>query len=266
MEALYFLLMDGDYSYDPRDIDRFTAHADGYDRIIGFGPKGSSNISRTRRLGNWILTRTFNILMGNSVPDVACWMHLMRAKKMNELVFDRHGFEVDQEIAAQMLIYGKVTTVPIGYGARLGVAKAPTRRQGLRALLAIVGIARRYNPVVFFGLIAASALVPAVILLGYATFLYLFRGDYRGGYFLGSLMLFVIGGQGLTVATVGSMLRRMERKLVSRIQRLVNCESWVLTRKPMMAERSSFEKRKPDRLAVIPRICLHHLPHTMKRF
>ena len=62
-------------------------------------------------------------------------------------------------------------------------------------------------------MLAAAVLVPALALLAYAGYLFLLLGDYHGGYFLGSLMLFVIGGQGLTVATVGYMLRRMERKL-----------------------------------------------------
>jgi hypothetical protein len=68
-----------------------------------------------------------------------------------------------------------------------------------------------------FGLVAAIALVPAIALLGVASYLYLFLGQYHSGIFLGSLMLFVIGGQGLTVATIGFMLRRMERKLNSMI-------------------------------------------------
>ncbi len=214
VETPYFLLMDGDYSYDPRDIDRFVAHAEGYDLIVGFRPRGSPNISRLHRLGNWILTKEFNILMGSSIPDVACGMYLMRMEKMQELLFDRHGFEVDQEITAQMLVNGKVTTMPIGYRKRLGKVKAPTWRQGFRALWAIIGIARRYNPVVLFGLLASAALIPAVFMLGYASYLYLFRGAYHSGYFLGSLMLLVIGGEGLTVATIGYMLRRMERKFI----------------------------------------------------
>lgn len=84
---------------------------------------------------------------------------------------------------------------------------------GLGALFAIVGQARRSNSVVLFGLAAAAVLNPAVALLGYASYLFLFDGAYHGGYLLGSLMLFVIGSQGLTVITVGHKLRRLERKL-----------------------------------------------------
>lgn len=217
VDTPYFLLMDGDYSYDPKDIDKFVAYAEEYDHIIGFRPKASPYISRLHRLGNWILTEEFNVLMGSNIPDIACGMYLMRTSKVKEVLLHRHGFEVDQDIAAQMLADGKVTCVPIGYRMRQGRAKAPTWRQGFRALFAIAGIARRYNPVVLFGLFASIALVPALAVLGYALYDYLFFGDYRTGLFLASLMFFVIGGQGFTVATIGHMLRRMERKITHRI-------------------------------------------------
>jgi dolichol-phosphate mannosyltransferase len=216
VDTAFFLLMDGDYSYDPKDIDRFVAHAEGYDHIIGFRPKASPHMSKLHRLGNWVLSEEFNILMGANIPDVACGMYLMRTQKVKELVFHRHGFEVDQEIAAQMLVDGRVAFVPINYRSRIGEVKAPTWRQGFRALFAILGFARRYNPVVLFGLLAALALVPAVIFLSYAVYLYFSERIFQSNYLLTSLMLFVVGGQGLTVATIGYMLRRMERKIAGR--------------------------------------------------
>jgi glycosyltransferase involved in cell wall biosynthesis len=215
VDTPYFLLMDGDYSYDPKDIDKFVRHSNGYDHIIGFRPKDSPHISRTHKIGNWILTKTFNLLMGSNVPDVACGMYLMRTEKVKQLILDRQGFEIDQEIAAQMLLDGKVTYVPINYRARLGKAKAPTWRQGFRALFAIIGLALRYNPVLLFSVLASLILIPAFILLFYAIYLYFFFHVYHGGYFLASLVLFVLGAQGFTVSTIAVMLRRIERKLNS---------------------------------------------------
>jgi glycosyltransferase involved in cell wall biosynthesis len=215
VDTPYFLLMDGDYSYDPKDIDKFVRHSNGYDHIIGFRPKNSPYISRTHKVGNWILTKTFNLLMGSNVPDVACGMYLMRTERVKQLILDRQGFEIDQEIAAQMLLDGKVTYVPINYRARLGKAKAPTWRQGFRALSAIIGLALRYSPVLLFSVLASLILIPAFILLFYAIYLYFFFHAYHGGYFLASLVLFVLGAQGFTVSTIAVMLRRIERKLNS---------------------------------------------------
>jgi len=99
--------------------------------------------------------------MGSNVPDVACGMYLMRTERVKQLILDRQGFEIDQAIAAQMLLDGKVTYVPINYRARLGKAKAPTWRQGFRALSAIIGLALRYSPVLLFSVLASLILIPA---------------------------------------------------------------------------------------------------------
>lgn len=215
VETPYFILMDGDYSYDPKDIDRFVVYADGYDQVIGFRPKRSPNVSRTHRFGNWILTKTFNILMGSNIPDVACGMYLLRTQTVKRLLIDVQGLEVDHEIAAQVFIEGKMTYVPINYRQRLGKTKVLTWRQGIRSWMTVVSSARRYSPVVLFGLVVAIALIPALSFLGYAAYLYLALHVYHSGYFLASLMFLVIGGQGLTLATIGYMLRRMERRLAS---------------------------------------------------
>ncbi|MEM0287873.1 MAG: glycosyltransferase, partial [Nitrososphaerota archaeon] len=179
VDTEYFLLMDGDGTYDPRDIDKFTLHADQYDHIIGYRAKGCPNISKTHRLGNWILTKTFNILIGSNVPDVACGMYLMRTEKVRQLTIDEFGFVVDQEIAVQMLSDGKVTYVPISYRKRKGKAKAPTWRQGFRALFTIFKLASKYSPVLLFSLFASIAVVPAVFLLGYSAYAYIFHGVYH---------------------------------------------------------------------------------------
>ena len=216
VDTPYFILMDGDYSYDPKDIDRFVVHAGGYDQVIGFRSKGNPNISRIHRFGNWILTKTFNFLMGSNIPDVACGMYLLRTQTARQLIIDIQGLDVDHEIAAQVFMDGRMTCVPINYRRRLGQTKVLTWRQGIRSWMTVVGSARRHNPVVFFGLVMAVALIPAISLLGYAGYLYIVFHAYHSGYLLGSLMLFVIGGQGLTLATIGYMLRRMERRLGSK--------------------------------------------------
>lgn len=218
VDTPYFLLMDGDHTYDPNDIDRFVTHANEHDQIIGFRPKGNLYISRVHRFGNWVLTKTFNLLMGSNIPDVACGMYLLRTQIAKQLIIDVQGLEVDHEIAAQVFMDGRMTYVPINYRPRLGQTNVLTWRQGIQSWMTIVSSARRHNPVVFFGIVVALALVPAAALLGYAVYLYFVFGVYHSGYFLGSLMLLVMGGQGLALATIGYMLRRMERRLSSKIR------------------------------------------------
>jgi len=210
--TLYFVVMDADGTYDPRDIDRLIAHSEWFDEVIGARPRGTPNMSRLHKLGNRILTSTFNVLLGSNLPDVASGMYLLRTRRVREMIFDRGGFEIDQEVAAQSVVSGRVTSVPIDYRKRIGRAKAPTWRQGFRALFAVFGIARKYNAPVLYGLLAGAALVPAAALLS-AFAVLLLDGMFHSGYLLAGLVFLAIGGQGLTVAVIGHMLRRMERRL-----------------------------------------------------
>ncbi len=220
VQTPYFILMDGDSTYDPKDIDRFLPFVNGYDHVIGFRPRGSPHISRTHRFGNWVLTTAFNLLMGSNVPDVCSGMYLLRTQKAKSLMLDRAGFVVDQEIAAQTLLEGRVTYVPINYRARVGKEKAPTWRQGFRALWTIFQLAREYNPVLLFSAIASLALVPGFAILAWFVYRFLLFGVVHSTYLLLSVLLIVLGSLGLAVGTIAIMLRRLERKITEVLVRV----------------------------------------------
>jgi dolichol-phosphate mannosyltransferase len=213
VETPYLLVMDGDYSYDPADIDRFLQYMEKYDHIIGSRPLSSPNISMTHRVGNWILTKSFNLLMGSNIPDVCSGMYLLRTARVRKYFLDKPGFVVDQEIAAQSLARDRLTFVPIRYRARIGKAKASTWRQGFRALFTILDLARCYNPVLMMASIASLALVPAIALIAYTAILNYVYHDFRWGLAILSTMLFIFAAQGITVATLSIQIQRVERRL-----------------------------------------------------
>jgi dolichol-phosphate hexosyltransferase len=124
---------------------------------------------------------------------------------------------LEQELAAQLILSSsRITSVPINYRERFGgKSKTRTWRQGFRDLVTNFDLARTYNPILLFSFIASLVAIPAFGLLIYALVLNYAFNDYHSGYFIGSAILFVIGFQGIAVATIAAMLRRMERKLDS---------------------------------------------------
>jgi len=209
----FFLMMDGDCSYNPADIDRFLPFLEKYDHIIGSRPKGSPHISKTHRIGNWILTTGFNVLMGSSIPDVCSGMYMLRTEMVHHFFLDKPGFVVDQELAAQSLLHGNITSVPIDYRARIGKTKAPTWRQGFYALYTIFSLARSYNPVLLASIITSLAVIPASIILLYTVILNYVYSQFHLGLALLGIMLALFAGQGMIVATLGFQIRRIERML-----------------------------------------------------
>jgi dolichol-phosphate mannosyltransferase len=175
----------------------------------------NENMSNLHKLGNRIITKTFDLLFGTFIGDVCSGMYMLRTDLVKGLHLEKHPLSVEQEIAAEMVLSsGSMTTVPINYRKRVGgVSKVKTWRQGFRDLMTNFDLARTHNPIMLFSVIATLALIPAFGILGYASSLYLLLGQYHSGYFLAGLVLLVLGAQGFTVATIAAMLRRLDRRL-----------------------------------------------------
>lgn len=214
----FMLVMDGDHSYSAGDIGRFLDHAENYDQIIGARMEGRKGIPRLHRFGNWVITEVFNLLMGTKLSDVCSGMYLLRTEKARGLEMESNGFDVEAEITAQMATGGKVTEVPITYKKRVGESKLSTWRTGLALLCSVVGLARRFNPVLLFSSLAAASLIPATLAVGWALYLNFFHGRWEFNWLLFGSILFLLGAQGLTVATISILLTRMEHRISQRIK------------------------------------------------
>jgi len=212
----YMLVMDGDYSYDPRDIDKLLEHGEGYDEVIGRRP--SAKISRPHRLGNWVINRLFNLVMGTSLSDVCSGMYLLRLEAVRKALIETTSFDVEVELAAQLSLNGHVTEVPIGYRDRIGEPKLKSWRHGLRIALTLISLAIKYNPLFFFGALGGMSMLPALLILTWVALEVIFRGVWHSGYALLGTMLLLFSMQSLTVASVAVMLRGFERRLISKIK------------------------------------------------
>lgn len=208
------LVMDADGSYYPEDIDSFLALMENAD-FVKASRGNSKEIPILHRLGNRIITSTFNSLFGSTIEDVCSGMYLLRTDEARKLNLEKHFYTADQEICAQYIASSKkVLNAPITYGKRIGGrSKTRTWRHGLMALYTNFELARIYNPILLFSFIASLALLPGLWILLLTAYLYLASADFHSGYLLFSMMLFVIGGQGLSVATISSYLRKMEHRL-----------------------------------------------------
>ena len=210
----YLVVMDGDGSYDPADIVKMIPMAKDFDFVKGIRERNQS-MSKIHKLGNSVITRTFDILFGTSIGDVCSGMYLLKSDKARDLHPERHPMAVEQEIAAEMVFAsGSITTIPIRYRKRAGgESKVNTWRQGIRDLWTNFDLARTFNPILLFSALATLALFPAFIILTYAVYLQISFNQYHSGFFLAGLVLVVLGAQGFTVGTIAGMLRRIDRRI-----------------------------------------------------
>lgn len=212
----YMLVMDGDYTYCAKDIERFLNHGGRYAQVVGCREK--AKMAWVHRVGNWMITRTFNLLMGAGLSDVCSGMYLLRTDVARQLEFNSKGFRTEVEVVAQTVMRGNVTEVPVGYRARVGKRKLSTWRHGLEILWSLFGLARGYNPVFFFSLLAALAAVPGALAVGWALYSKLFLDTWEFNWLLFGSILFLFGGLGWAVATVSLLLKRLERKIMQALK------------------------------------------------
>lgn len=211
----YMLIMDGDCTYDPKDIGNLMAHAENYDQIIGVRANGRAHIPRLNRIGNRLITTTFNVLMGTKLSDVCSGMYLLKTETARQLRLNTKGFDVEVEIAAQTASRGKITEVPIDYRKRVGVQKLSSLKHGFQIVRTIFGMARAYNPAFLFSALAVFALFPAFVILGWVAFDACLYGVWNGTNALTGLVLLLFASQGIVVATISVLLKRIESRLRS---------------------------------------------------
>jgi dolichol-phosphate mannosyltransferase len=212
----YLMIMDGDHTYDPADIEKFLTHANDYDEIVGI--RRTENISLPHRLGNRLITFSFNTLLGASISDVCSGMYLLKSKLARRLVLQSTGFSIEVEVLAQMALHGKVTEVPITYRSRIGNPKLSTWVHGVDILKSIFSLAKRYNPVSIFSIASISTAIPAAAILGWVFFEWTTQGHlFHGAWALAGLILMLISAQAFAVGTIAILMKRSE----IRIERLL---------------------------------------------
>jgi dolichol-phosphate mannosyltransferase len=219
----YMLIMDGDHTYDPKDIKKMLLHANKYDQIIG-RRTNTENIPILHRLGNKIINSTFNLLLGTSLSDVCSGMYMLKTEKIKEAELKSIDFSIEVEIAAYMTNYGKITEVPINYRKRIGKEKIRTWKSGYSIFKTVFWLARTYNPVFLLSTIATLLLIPGMIITTWQLYLRYVYGAQAwslGMAWLG-LILIIIGIQGFTTATIALLLKRVEKRLLQKIETKTN--------------------------------------------
>jgi len=209
----YILFMDGDHTYDPKDISKFLEHAESYDEIIGFRVN-RENIPILNRFGNWIISKTFNLLTGSNIRDVCSGMYLIKTSKAKELSIETSSFDVEVEIAMQVLANGEVTEVPINYRKRIGKPKLSSFKHGIRIIFTVFNLARFYNPAFLFAFLTALTGIPGIIIYVWVLYRLVFLGIWHSGWALLGTALVILGGQGLILSTLALLLKRMERRIM----------------------------------------------------
>ncbi|HJS82592.1 MAG TPA: glycosyltransferase family 2 protein [Nitrososphaera sp.] len=217
----FMLIIDGDFTYDASSIGRLVQHMDHYDEVIGARvPTDSKSMTGLHRLGNRLITKLFNTMMNTGLSDVCSGLYILRTDKMREIDLVTSGFDVEVEIAAQMATSGRITEVPCNYRPRVGRQKLSTWKGGFRIVKSIFGLARSYNPGVFYSMLGSLLLIPAGIFLAISFLQWLASDVMSNSWFFVGLSMLLVSIQSMSVGVVSLIMRRAELRINRRLNSL----------------------------------------------
>jgi dolichol-phosphate mannosyltransferase len=212
----YVLFMDGDGTYDPKDIWRLFNHADRYSHVIGARDK--KHINRVHRFGNWVISQLFSLLFGVKVTDVCSGMYLLEVTEARNYNLDEPGFVAEIELAAQSAVMQQLAEVPINYRPRIGKGKLSTWRDGRAIISAAFKLAWKYNPILLCSSLAGLMAIPAAGVLSWILFEYVTRGIWHSAWAVLGAVLLVMATQGFALAGMSLLTKNTERLMIREIR------------------------------------------------
>ncbi len=145
------VLIDGDGTYDPKDIEKIlepirrgiAEHVIG-NRLISFEDGAFTWLNL---MGNKILNWIFRVLYGVELYDILSGYRALRKDVYKNANLLKHGFEVEAELTVETLANGfRIIEVPINYYRRHGDTKLSPIGDGLKIGKTIAELLVRYNP------------------------------------------------------------------------------------------------------------------------
>lgn len=222
VDTPYMFIIDGDFTYDTKNIDRFIQHMDNYDEIIGARiPVDEKSMTGLHRFGNRLITKVFNFLMNTNLSDVCSGMYMLKTETVREIDFYTDGFDVEAEIAAQIAAIGSITEVPINYRPRVGRQKLSTWKHGYKILRSIFHLARLYNPGAFYSFLISLLLIPAGIIFANSLLELMLTSRMTSHWFLIGVALLLIALQGMSIGVLSLVVKRSNMRMLRALRKRI---------------------------------------------
>jgi len=94
------IIMDGDGQHNPKNIEKFVAHAEktGADIIIGNRMTFTRDMPLLRLATNRFMSSLLSLICRQDIPDTQCGFRLIRRNVLKELTLESNKFDMESEI------------------------------------------------------------------------------------------------------------------------------------------------------------------------
>jgi len=204
LDAGVIVMMDADFTYDPRDIPELVAPIlrDEADLVVGnrFAGMQKGAMSLVNRVGNRMLSLVAKLALRLNVYDTQSGMRAFRSELLDSVSLVTGGMPFALEMLAEARSTdARIDETPVSYRPRLGKTKLHPIKDGGRILGITLRLMFETQPLFFFGGIGTVLAVVGLFLHGISgTFVFPFL------LMIGAIPLFTLG-------LVISIIKRLKR-------------------------------------------------------
>jgi glycosyltransferase involved in cell wall biosynthesis len=170
VEADYYVLVDGDDTYDAASAQKLVDHARNgrYDMVVAVRHATAEAAYRSGHAwGNKMLTGFLSWLFGRACQDILSGYRVFSRRFAKSFPVLSEGFEIETELTVHALELkmpvGEVDT-PYGERPEGSFSKLSTYKDGWRILRTMIRLFSAERPLAFFSLIAAVLAIAATLL------------------------------------------------------------------------------------------------------
>jgi glycosyltransferase involved in cell wall biosynthesis len=138
------VFMDGDFTYDPKDVPRIVESilSGRYDVVLGNRLNGKMHpraMDLVNRVGNTVLSLIFSMLFFKRVNDTQCGLRGIRKRFLEGISYENYGMPYVTEQLIKLVERGaRVGNIPVTYRPRIGTTKLCKWTDGFKTLKVIL--------------------------------------------------------------------------------------------------------------------------------
>ena len=245
----YVLMMDGDATYRPEEGDRmleplFSGEAE---HVIGnrFADMDAGAMTRLNQFGNRIINRGFRFIHGRELTDILSGYRAFTRASFERLSLSSDGFGIETEMAVECVRQDvRTSVVPITYESRPEESETNLRpfRDGAVILVTLYQLARKNNPIFYFGSIGVTSMTVGALLAVFVLYRFLVRGISHEVIALASGVLILFGVQLIMFGVLSDLIVTTNREQTRRLERIASdidsLEATVAEGRPADADQS----------------------------
>ncbi|MXR52692.1 S-layer glycoprotein N-glycosyltransferase AglJ [Halovenus sp. WSH3] len=234
IDAPYVLMVDGDATYRPEQADRMIEplQEGTAEHVIGdrFADMQDGAMTRLNQVGNRIINRVFSVVHGRDLQDILSGYRAFTTDSFGRLSLSADGFGIETELAVECVRHDiKTAVVPITYESRPEGSETNLRpfRDGGNILLTLYRLAKKNNPIFYFGSIGVLSGLIGVGLAVFVLYSWIVVGISRevialasGVALLFGLQLVMFGVLSDLIVTANRQQRRQFQRIERRLDRL----------------------------------------------